>query len=76
MVNQAYVRIILRCIHIAAGIFLMGYVYKFHSDPNATRVAQLVVVPAIAASGLWLWQQGRIVRWVRSASSPTSTGRG
>ena len=76
MVNQAYVRIILRCIHIATGIFLVGYVYKFHGDPNATRVAQLVVVPAIGASGLLLWQHGRIVGWWRSTASQTSAGRG
>lgn len=65
MVTQANVRMILRWVHIAAGIFLIGYVYKFHGDANATRVAQSVVVPTIAASGLWLWQQGRIVRWTR-----------
>lgn len=74
MVNQAQVRAVLRLIHIAAGIFLVGYVYKFHADANATRVAQLVVVPTIAVSGLWLWQQGRIVRWLRSTPANT-TGR-
>jgi hypothetical protein len=68
MINQAHVRTILRGIHIAAGIFHVGYVYKFHADANATRVAQMVVVPAIAASGTWLWQQGRIVKWLRRDS--------
>ena len=72
MISQAYLRTILRWIHIAAGIFLVGYVYKFHADANATRVAQFVVVPTIAGSGLWLWQQGRIVRWMRRTPSPTS----
>jgi len=72
MVNQAHVRTILRGIHIAAGIFLVGYVYKFHADANATRVAQSVVLPVIAASGVWLWQQGRILRWVRSAPQPSA----
>ena len=72
MVNQAHVRTVLRLIHIAAGIFLVGYVYKFHGDANATAVAQKVVVPTIAASGLWLWQQGRIVRWIRRAPTQTS----
>jgi len=71
MITQARVRMILRWIHIAAGMFLVGYVYKFHVDAGATRVAQTVVVPTIAASGLWLWQQGRIVRWMRRAPSQT-----
>ena len=72
MINQANVRTILRWIHIAAGIFLVGYVYKFHADANATRVAQIVVVPTIAASGMWLWQQGRIVRWTRRDPQPSA----
>ena len=75
MVTQARVRMLLRWIHIAAGIFLVGYVYKFHSDANATRVAQSVVVPTIAASGLWLWQQGRIVKWTRRSPSQTDAAR-
>lgn len=74
-INQAHVRTILRLIHIVAGMFLVGYVYKFHADANATRVAQRVVVPTIAASGLWLWQQGRIVRWTRSTASQASARR-
>ena len=48
MVNQAHVRTALRWFHIAAGIFLVGYVYKFHADANATRVAQRLVVPALS----------------------------
>jgi len=72
MINQAQVRNVLRWIHIAAGLFVVGYVYKFHADANATRVAQRVVIPAIAVSGLWLWQQGRIVRWTRGVPAPTS----
>lgn len=72
MLNQANVRRILRFIHIAAGIFLVGYVYKFHADANATRIAQSIVVPVIAVSGLWLWQQGRIVRWFRRTPAQTS----
>jgi hypothetical protein len=75
MVTQARVRMILRWIHIAAGLFLVGYVYKFHADANATRVAQRLVVPAIAATGLWLWQQGRIVRWTRSTAEQASPRR-
>ncbi len=75
MVTQARVRMILRWIHIAAGMFLVGYVYAFHADANATRVAQRLVVPMIAATGLWLWQQGRIVRWTRSTAEQASARR-
>ena len=75
MVNQARVRMILRWVHIACGIFLVGYVYKFHADAGATSVAQFVVVPVIALSGMWLWQQGRIVKWTRRNTAETAATR-
>jgi hypothetical protein len=70
MVNQARVRTILRWGHIAEGMFLVAYVYS-GSQPNAvlTNIARFVVVPLIVLSGLWLWQQGRIARWMRRAPS-------
>lgn len=45
MLNQTNVKKLLRWIHIATGVFLVGYVYKFHADAIATRIAQLIVVP-------------------------------
>jgi hypothetical protein len=75
MINQARLRMILRCVHIAAGIFLVGYVYKFHADAGATRMAQTVVVPVIFISGMWLWQQGRVVKWARRSSPQTHPGK-
>jgi len=75
MPNQARLRMILRWFHIAAGIFLVGYVYRFHVDATSTKIAQVVVIPGIALTGLWLWQQGRIVRWMRGATSQTSAER-
>ena len=75
MINQARLRMMLRWVHIAAGIFLVGYIYKFHEDAGATRVAQRLVVPLIFVSGMWLWQQGRIVKWARRSQSETAAAR-
>ena len=73
MLNQARVRAILRWGHILEGMFLVAYVYS-GSHPNAilTSIARFVVMPLIVASGLWLWQQGRIIRWTRRTPSRTS----
>ncbi len=69
MPNQTHVRTILRWGHIAEGMFLVTYVYSgFHSNAVLTDIARFVVIPLIVVSGLWLWQQGRIVRWMRSHS--------
>jgi hypothetical protein len=68
--NQARVRTVLRWGHIAEGMFLVAYVYSgSHSNAVLTDIARFVVIPLIVVSGLWLWQQGRIVRWMRSTPS-------
>ncbi len=72
MLNQAHIRTILRWGHIAEGMFLVAYVYSgSHSNAVLTEIARFVVIPLIVVSGLWLWQQGRIVRWMRSSSLQT-----
>jgi hypothetical protein len=69
MLNQARLRTILRWGHIGEGMFLVAYVYSgFHSNTILTNIARFLVMPLIVVSGLWLWQQGRIVRWTRSKS--------
>ena len=72
MFSQAYLRTILRRSHIVEGIFLATYVYSpFHLNAMWTNIARFIVLPLIALSGIWLWQQGRIARWMRRTPSQT-----
>jgi hypothetical protein len=76
MINQARLRTILRWGHIVGGMFLVACVYSgSRQNVDLTNIARFVVVPLIVLSGLWLWQQGRIVRWMRRTPSQTSTGQ-
>ncbi len=57
-------RVLTRNIHlICSG--LIGLALYGDSD-LALTVAQWVVFPALALSGLWIWKQGAIKRWLKT----------
>jgi len=67
MFNQSGLRRFLRWGHIAEGIYLGVYVYSgLHLNPTWTNVTRFLVFPLIGLSGAWMWQQGRVARWMRS----------
>jgi hypothetical protein len=75
MINQARLRSLLRWAHIVEGAFLGVYIFSpLHADPLWTDIARYVIFPLAGLSGLWMWQQGRIARWMRqygmAASGP------
>jgi len=54
----------LRAGHIVVGVLLIIYVYSpLHSDPLLTDIIRYLAIPAVALSGVAMWQQGRISRW-------------
>lgn len=76
MLSQGQLRTILRRGHIVEGIFLVIYVYsECHLNAIWTNIARFVVLPLIVLSGAWMWQQGRIARWMRPTASLTGTAR-
>lgn len=64
--TSSVLRTALRWAHLAAGLFIGAYVCSpLHADPTATLIARASLVPILAATGLALWQQGRLARWRR-----------
>lgn len=58
-------RRILRYVHLAASIAIGTYVYSPWSAITWFDTAiKVAVIPGLAISGLWMWQQGRIRRWL------------
>jgi len=57
----------LRIGHLVAGIMLAAYIYSssLQASEAYTLTLQIVVIPAVSFSGLVLWQQGRINKWLR-----------
>lgn len=58
-------RRLVRYLHLAAAVVLGAYLYSPLIDQTwAARVLQLGLFPALAASGLVMWQQTRLRRWL------------
>ena len=66
MPTQVRLRSMLRWFHVGAAAFLGTYVYsQFHADPLWTDVARYGVFPLVGVSGAWMWQRGRVARWIK-----------
>ncbi len=62
--NAVQLRRALRTGHLVVGAILVVYVYSpFHADPLFTGLIRYLAVPAVALSGIAMWQQGRLSRW-------------
>jgi hypothetical protein len=61
----------LRVLHLVAGGLLGAYPYLPGTLPGhgALRWSlMLVLVPAVTASGLWMWRQAAVRRWHRRSA--------
>lgn len=55
-------RSILRWVHIALGVPIIGYVYSpFEEIPQYAPAVRFVFLPALVLTGLWLWK-GHLAR--------------
>lgn len=56
-------RKLLRWSHVAIGLMIGTYIFSpLHLDPTATLMARLSLVPLLTATGVAMWQQGRLSR--------------
>lgn len=63
--SSASFRRAVRLLHIAAACALGTYLYSPLIDATwAARVLQIGVFPAMALSGVAMWQQARLRRWL------------
>jgi hypothetical protein len=55
--------------HLVLSLLLGAFVYSpLREVSGFAAVVQLVVFPAMAFSGVCMWQHGRIARWSRKAA--------
>ena len=67
--SNATKRSIVRWIHIALGIPIIGYIYSpFDQIPNYAPATRFIFVPVLVLSGLWMWK-GHVVRRLFSKGS-------
>lgn len=66
--NAMQTRQLLRWSHIIVGSILAAYVYSpLHLDETATLVARLSIIPVLTLTGIALWQQGKLARFIRKS---------
>ncbi|HZG09607.1 MAG TPA: hypothetical protein VEZ70_11570 [Allosphingosinicella sp.] len=60
----------LRFGHLIASALLGMFIYSpLREDPLLIATIQFLVFPALALSGVWMWQQARLSRFQRARSS-------
>jgi len=66
-------RSLIRMLHLMLSIPIIGFIYgPVAHIPPAANFTRFIAVPLVAASGIWLWQKPRFLRWVRQRSSRQS----
>jgi hypothetical protein len=66
-------RSLIRMLHLVLSIPIIGFIYgPVAHIPPAADFTRFIAVPLVAASGIWLWQKPRFLRWARQRSSRQS----
>jgi thiosulfate reductase cytochrome b subunit len=69
IMKDATKRSVLRWIHIACSIPIVGYIYSpFEQIPNYAPAVRFGFLPAMLVSGLWMWK-GHMLRRLISKSA-------
>lgn len=59
-------RTVLRCTHLLVGWLIGVFVYTpMREEETFVLLMQVVFIPAVVVTGLWMWQQARIRRLYR-----------
>ena len=54
--------------HFLASLIIGTYLYSpLSADPVFAAVTMYIVFPLMALSGLWMWNMGRILKWLRAS---------
>ena len=69
--NPVRERQVVRWVHLVLSVPIVGYIYgPVASIPPAERFVRWIAVPAVVATGLWLWLKPRIRRWFEGRRRP------
>ena len=64
-------RNVVRLVHLLVAAFMAVFIYSpLRLDPTVTLIAQVVVVPVVALSGLVMWQPPTVVKFLNRGRTP------
>lgn len=68
--NGKQFRQVSRLIHLVGSGVIGTYIYSpWSADPVFAAIVQFVTVPVLVLTGVAMWQQGRIVKWLQNKPS-------
>ena len=69
--SNKQLRNVVRLVHLLVAAFMAVFIYSpLRLDPTVTLIAQDVVVPGVALSGLVMWQQPTVVKFLNRGRTP------
>ena len=69
--SNKQLRNVVRLVHLLVAAFMAVFIYSpLRLDPTVTLIAQVVVVPVVALSGLVMWQQPTVVKFLNHGRTP------
>jgi hypothetical protein len=64
--SSLHERTLIRTLHLVLTIPIIGFIYgPVAHIPPAAFFTRFFAVPLTIASGIWLWQKQRLLRWLR-----------
>lgn len=64
MSNRGF-RNVLRWVHVIGGSVIATFVYSpWGADPTFAALTRFVVIPVLIVTGVVMWQQPRVVKWL------------
>ncbi len=69
--SNKQLRNVVRLVHLLVAAFMAVFIYSpLRLDSTVTLIAQVVVVPVVALSGLVMWQQPTVVKFLNRGRTP------
>ena len=63
--SRVITRTIVRCIHLALAIPILGYIYSpFDKLPDYAGPTRYVFLPGMVLTGLWMWKGHVVLRLI------------
>jgi hypothetical protein len=75
--SNKQLRNIVRLVHLIIAALIAAFVYSpLRLNDTFTSVVQLVVLPVLIVSGIVMWQQPTVVKWLNRGQTQNQPKRG
>jgi thiosulfate reductase cytochrome b subunit len=63
--SNKQLRNVVRLVHLAIAVIIAAFVYSpLRLNDTFTAIIQLIVIPVLIVSGIVMWQQPLVIKWL------------